>query len=152
MFSFIAATSFFKRHEASTVAFYAYMSTKEANVGPHHTLIFDHIETNIGNGYNGHAGVFIAPLNGVYMFFYTVFCERASYMSIEITVNSVARGVIFVDNEAAPNVYTGSTGVAVFTLNQGDDCFIRTHSTYASTGIIRSDPLMRTSFSGMKIG
>ena len=128
------------------------MSKNEVTTGPHHTLIFDHIETNIGNGYNGHAGVFIAPLNGVYMFFYTVFCERASYMSIEITVNSVARGVIFVDNEAAPNVYTGSTGVGVFVLNQGDDCFIRTHSTYPSTGSIQSDNVMRTSFSGVKIG
>ena len=128
------------------------MSKDEVNIGPHHTLIFDHIETNIGNGYNGHTGVFIAPLNGVYMFFYTVFCDRASYTSTEITVNSVARGAIFVDNQATPSAYTGSTGVAVFTLNQGDDCFIRTHSTYASKGIIRSDSLMRTSFSGVKIG
>jgi len=149
---FIADTRLLKADEASTVAFYTYMSKNEVNTGPHHTLIFDHIETNIGNGYNGHTGVFIAPLNGVYMFFYTVFCEHAGYTSIEITVNSVARGAIFVDNQASPSVYTGSTGVAVFVLNQGDDCFIRTHSTYASAGIIRSDPLMRTSFSGVKIG
>ena len=127
------------------------MSKNEVNTGPHHTLIFDHIETNIGNGYNGHTGIFIAPLNGVYMFFYTTFGTHPSYMSIEITVNSVARGVIFVDNQAAPSVYTGSTGVAVFVLNQGDDCFIRTHSTYSSTGSIRSDNLMRTCFSGVKI-
>ena len=85
------------------------------------------------------------------MFFYTTFGTHPSYMSIEITVNSVARGVIFVDNQAAPNVYTGSTGVAVFVLSQGDDCFIRTHSTYSSTGSIRSGNLMRTSFSGVKI-
>jgi len=124
VFLFIAAARFFKRQETSTVAFYAYMSKHEINIGPHHTLIFDHIETNIGNGYNGHTGAFIAPLNGVYMFFYTVFGDHPSYMSIEITVNSVARGVIFVDNQASPSVYTGSTGVAVFVLNQGDDlCF-----------------------------
>jgi hypothetical protein len=55
---------------------------------------------------------------------------KPSSMSIEITVNSIARGVIYVDNRVAPAVYTGSTGVAVFALNQGDDCFIRTHSTY----------------------
>ena len=127
------------------------MSKNEVNTGPHHTLIFDHIETNIGNGYNGNTGIFIAPLNGVYMFFYTTFGTHPSYMSIEITVNSVARGVIFVDNQAAPSVYTGYTGVAVFVLNQGDDCFIRTHSTYSSTGSIRSDNLMRTCFSGVKI-
>ena len=128
------------------------MSKNEVNIGPHHTLIFDHIETNIGNGYNGHTGAFIAPLNGVYMFFYTVFCDNPSFMSIEITVNGVSRGVIFVDNEAAPRVFTGSTGVAVFVLNQGDDCFIRTHSAYQSTGNINSYELMRTSFSGVKIG
>ena len=86
------------------------------------------------------------------MFFYTAFGTHLSYMSIEITVNSVSRGAIYVVNQAAPSSYTASTDVAVFVLNQGDDCFIRTHSTYASTGIIRSDPLMRTSFSGMKIG
>ena len=128
------------------------MSKPEVNIGPHDTIIFDHIETNLGNGYNGHIGAFIAPINRVYMFFYTVFGTRASRMSIEITVNTVARGAIFVDNVAAPSAYTGSTGVAVFVLNQGDDCFIRTQSTYASTGSINSNYLMRASFSGVKIG
>ena len=128
------------------------MSKNEVNIGPHHTLIFDYIETNIGNGYNGHTGAFIAPINGVYMFFYTVFGAYPSSMSIEITVNSIARGAIFVDNEAAPSVFTGSTGVAVFILNQGDDCFIRTHSYYNPTGSIISSNLMHASFSGVKIG
>ena len=128
------------------------MSKDEASIGPHHTLIFDHIETNIGNGYNGHTGAFIAPHNGVYLFFYTVFGTHPSYISIEITVNGFARGAIFVDNQAAPSVYTGSTGVAVFALSQGNDCFIRTHSTYASSGSIHSTPVIRTSFSGVKIG
>ena len=136
----------------STVALYAYMSKDELNIGPHDTLIFDHIETNIGNGYNGHTGVFIAPINGVYMFFYTVFGRHPSDMSIEITVNGVAHGDIFVDNRAEPSVFTGSTGVAIFILNQGDDCFIRTHSTYNPTGSIESDDVLRTSFSGVKIG
>ena len=127
------------------------MSGKEIDIGPHHTLIFDHIETNIGNSYNGHTGAFIAPINGLYMFFYTVFGEHPSYMSIEITVNSVARGAIFVDNRATPYHNTGSTGVAVFVLSQGDDCFMRTQSTYPSTGNINSNYMMRTSFSGVKI-
>ena len=152
MVFFIAAPRFFKRQEASTVAFYAYMSKNEVNIGPHHTLIFDHIETNIGNGYSGHTGAFIAPHNGVYLFFYTVVGTHPSYISIEITVNGVARGSIFVDNEATPSVFTGSTGVAVFALSQGNDCFIRTHSTYASSGSINSNDWMRTSFSGVKIG
>jgi hypothetical protein len=71
-------------------------------------------------------------------------------MSIEIIVNSVFRGAIYVENTATPSLYTGSTGVAVLIINQGDDCFIRTH--HNPGGSIRSDYLMRTSFSGMKIG
>ena len=85
------------------------------------------------------------------MFFYTAFGTHLSYMSIEITVNSVSRGAIYVVNQAAPSVYTASTDVAVFVLNQGDDCFTRTHSTYASAGSINSNDLMRTALSRVKI-
>ena len=86
------------------------------------------------------------------MFFYTVFGTHPSSMSIEITVNGVARGAIYVDNRATPYDYTGCTGVAVLPLNQGDDCFIRTHSTYNPTGSIVSGYWMHTSFSGVNIG
>jgi hypothetical protein len=82
------------------------------------------------------------------MFFYTVFGRHPSYMSIEITVNSVSCAAIFVDNQAA---YTWSTGVAVFAVNQGDDCFMRTHSTYASARSVNSNDLMRISLSRVKI-
>ena len=83
--------------------------------------------------------------------FIQFFCERAGYTSIEITVNNVVRGAIFVDNEAAPSAYSGTTCIAVFVLNQGEYCFIRTHSTYHSNGNINSNSEMRTSFSGVNI-
>ena len=47
------------------------------------------------------------------MFFYTVFGTHPSYISIEITVNSVVRGAIFVDNRGTLYDNTGSMGVAV---------------------------------------
>ena len=65
------------------------------------------------HSYNGHTGAFIAQINGVYMFFYTVFGTYPSYISIEITVNSVVRGAIFVDNRGTLYDNTGSMGVAV---------------------------------------
>ncbi|XP_063427733.1 uncharacterized protein LOC134711201 [Mytilus trossulus] len=135
-----------------TVAFYVWLSHSETKIGPHHTLLFDHIETNVGNCYNKHTGAFIAPIGGVYLFSYTVFSERQGYGSFEIVVNSASRGSIFVENGGAQSVYTGSTGVAVLLLNQGDACTIRTHSTYSSTGTIRSGNLMRTAFSGVIVG
>ncbi|CAC5409429.1 C1QL [Mytilus coruscus] len=136
----------------STVAFYVYLSHSETKIGPHHTLLFDHIETNVGNSYNKHTGAFIASMGGVYLFSYTVFSERHGYGSFEIVVNSASRGSIFVENSGSQSVYTGTTGVAVLLLNKGDACTIRTHSTYGSTGTIRSDELMRTTFSGVIVG
>ncbi|VDI19736.1 Hypothetical predicted protein [Mytilus galloprovincialis] len=114
----------------STVAFYVYLSHSETKIGPHHTLLFDHIETNVGN----------------------MFSERQGYGSFEIVVNSASRGSIFVENGGSQSVYTCTTGVAVLLLNQGDACTIRTHSTYPSTGTIRSGDFMRTSFSGVLVG
>ncbi|CAC5388308.1 unnamed protein product [Mytilus coruscus] len=138
----------------STVAFYAFLTHNEKNIGPHHSLIFDHVETNMGSNYNRYTGAFIVPTTGVYLLTYTVFMETQSYGSFEIAVNNVARGTVFVDNNTdAQNAYTGSTCVAILVLNQGDVCIVRTHSNYPNVrGSVRSDYLMRTSFSGAKIG
>ncbi|CAG2227876.1 unnamed protein product [Mytilus edulis] len=53
---------------ASRPAFYAYMSSSENNPGPHHTLIFNQVISNIGNGYNQFTGIFTAPSTGIYVF------------------------------------------------------------------------------------
>ena len=126
------------------------MSKNEQNTGPHHTLMFDFIETNVGNGYNNNTGVFTATEPGVYLFSYTIFPNTYLHASFEIVVNSVSRGAIFV-GPPTHQTYISSTGVAVFSLKTGDVCYIRTHSSYASSGTIRSDDLMRSSFSGVKI-
>ncbi|CAG2196056.1 unnamed protein product [Mytilus edulis] len=114
----------------------------------------DNTDTNLESSYNRYTGAFSVPITGVYLFTYTVFMEAFSYGSFEIAVNDVARGTIFVDNNThEQNAYTGSTGVAILVLNRGDACVIRTHSRYPHVkGSVRSDDLMRTSFSGARIG
>ncbi|XP_063411417.1 uncharacterized protein LOC134694342 [Mytilus trossulus] len=137
--------------ETNDVAFYAYMSKTEAII-PHHTLIFDHVETNIGHAYSQHSGAFTVPINGVYILSYTVFPNGSgSYASVELTVNSISRNKIFVDSSSTDNDHTGCTGFAVLALNQGDVCFVRLHPTYLSKGNIESGSLMRSSFSGVKV-
>ncbi|XP_063412607.1 complement C1q-like protein 4 [Mytilus trossulus] len=133
------------------VAFYAYLSKTEA-ISPHHTLIFDHVETNVGQAYNQHSGAFTVPISGVYMFSYTVFPNGAgSFASVELTVNSMPHGAIFVDSSSADGDFTGCTGFVVLALKQGDICLVRFHSTYQSAGKIESDSFMRSSFSGVKV-
>ncbi|CAG2255165.1 unnamed protein product [Mytilus edulis] len=121
--------------QPSTIAFYAYLSKNEYNIGTHHGLVFDAVITNYGNGYNKHIGAFVAP------------------QSVHILRNSDVVGDIFADMRGT-NVLTlsGSTGIVVVTMNKGDSASVRTSSTHPSSGAIISDSNMKTSFAGWKIG
>ena len=105
------------------------MTKNEHNTGPHHTLMFVSMETNVENGYNNNTGIFTAPEPGVYLIFYTIFPSTYLHAGFEIVVNSVSRGANFVV-PPTQQTYISSTDVAVFVLKTGDVCYIRTHSTY----------------------
>ncbi|CAG2195126.1 unnamed protein product [Mytilus edulis] len=139
--------------QSSTIAFYAYLSQNEYNIGTHHGLVFDAVVTNYGSGYNKHIGAFVAPQSGVYVLTLTIFPGRGTLTSVHILRNSDVVGDIFADMRGT-NVQTlsGSTGIVVVTMNKGDSASVRTSSTHQSTGMILSDPNMKTSFAGWKIG
>ncbi|XP_062615522.1 uncharacterized protein LOC134277218 [Saccostrea cucullata] len=103
------------------VAFYAYMSaTLPANVAtPQHVLIFDHVRTNIGNGYHPSTGVFIAPETGVYVFIWNFHNGGGSYHATQLMINSEEWGIIY--SHAASIAWTQSTGCVVAHVNKGDD-------------------------------
>ncbi|XP_022302313.2 uncharacterized protein LOC111110210 [Crassostrea virginica] len=128
------------------VAFYAYMSSYENSPSTHHTLIFDHEVTNVGNGYSKHSGIFTAPIEGIYVFSWTIFLSLPNQsMSIEITLNSQPVGASFVHGA---NDYATVSGNAVLYMQKDDVVFTRTHTTYVPHGSIRSDTIMRSAFSG----
>lgn len=53
---------------SDAIGFYAIMSKQTDNPGDVHTLIFDTVLTDVGNGYNRPTGVFTAPVCGLYAF------------------------------------------------------------------------------------
>jgi hypothetical protein len=57
------------------VAFSAYLTHLDTGpaIGTHREIVFDKIETNIGNGYDHFSGTFRAPSDGVYAFTWTIF-------------------------------------------------------------------------------
>nr|XP_022301773.1 uncharacterized protein LOC111109824 [Crassostrea virginica] len=130
----------------SVVAFYAYMSAYENTPSTHHTLIFDHEVTNVGNGYSKHSGIFTAPIEGIYVFSWTIFMSSpGEYMSIEITLNSQPVGASYLHSV---HDYATASGNVVLYMQKDDVVFTRTHTTYVPHGSIRSDNLMRSAFSG----
>ncbi|CAC5382406.1 unnamed protein product [Mytilus coruscus] len=123
-----------------TVAFYAIMSHDELNHGPHHTLAFDLVKTNIHNSYNHFTGAFNTPIHGVYGFIYTLRMPCGTSGTFEITKNDEVEGTIHVNvNGGCSGQFT--TGNIAVVLNVGDTVYVRTHSTLklAPTGKILSD-------------
>ena len=74
-------------NQEEPIAFYAYMSAPMSNIGGHHTLIFDVIKTNSGQGLHPTAGVFPAPKSGINVFTWTIRVFNNSYHGTELVVN-----------------------------------------------------------------
>ncbi|XP_062570591.1 uncharacterized protein LOC134232609 [Saccostrea cucullata] len=65
------------------VALHAYMSTDTASsLHEHHTLIFDTVKVNKGQGYHKDDGIFILPRSGVYVFASTVAEINGGFASV----------------------------------------------------------------------
>ena len=132
------------------VAFHAYMSHHEENVGHHQTIIFDQVVTNVGGNYNHHTGVFTSPSQGVYVFSWTLYCQTEGYFNSQLVANSNVVGALFCTAQGAGNI-RHITGVVVVEVNQGDAIFIRTHPTYIVEGKVYSTITSRSSFTGWKL-
>ncbi|XP_063411569.1 caprin-2-like [Mytilus trossulus] len=134
----------------SIVAFYAYMSKDELQPGQNHILVFDDVKTNVGLAFNKHNGMFTAPVNGVYVFIWTVVCGRHNFNFSQLVINSNPFGAILTDSDGVDDIHT-VTGSVVAELTQGDVVYIRTHPTDSIDGIIVSRADMHTSFNGWKL-
>ncbi|XP_076116413.1 uncharacterized protein LOC143083903 [Mytilus galloprovincialis] len=133
------------------IAFHAYLSKSEIDPGHHHTIIFDSVLTNSGNGYNKHSGTFIAPENGMYVFAYTVVGYPGSKMPVHLVVNSNIVGATAADSRSDTPYPSVSTVVVVY-LNQNDTCFLRTSPTTSYiVGNLYSSDWSRSSFSAWKL-
>ncbi|XP_063417129.1 collagen alpha-2(VIII) chain-like [Mytilus trossulus] len=133
------------------IAFHAYLSKTETDPGHHHTIIFDSVLANSGNGYNNHTGAFTAPLGGMYVFAFTVVGYFGTRMPVQLVVNSNIVGATAGDSLSS-TLYPSSSTVVVIHLNQNDACFLRTTTTTGwNVGNLYSSDWSRSSFSAWKL-
>lgn len=132
------------------VAFHAYLSHHEENVGQHLTIIFDQVVTDVGGNYNHHTGVFTSPNQGVYAFSWTLFCVGEGFFDSQLVANSNVVGALFCSGEGAIGI-RHTTGVVVININHGDVVFVKTHPTGGNKGKVYSTITSRSSFTGWKL-
>ena len=115
------------------------MSSGEVNPSKHHTLIFDVVKANAGNGYNKFSGLFTAPVSGLYALACSISMKgQGAFASYAIIKNAEIVGTFFVDAEL--NVeYRSSSMTVIVSLQVGDVLFVRTSSTYAPHGNVLSN-------------
>lgn len=143
--------SFSALDASDVVAFCAFMSTTEVSPSRHHILVFDDVKTNIGSAFNRISGMFTAPIDGTFVFTWTIFSDTLSYIISQIVVNTEAFTSMLTDSEQV-GVYHSSTGLIIVNLNRGDSVYIRTHPSELSHGNIYSGSIYgRPSFNGWKL-
>ena len=107
-----------------TVAFTATVTQRMTSTNGQ-TLVFPHIITNVGGGYNGNTGVFTAPRDGVYVFFCKITSHvNSSDMYFEFTLNGSAKTRNLVLGRSA-NPYRTSSNSIVLQLAHGDRVWIK---------------------------
>ncbi|XP_062606509.1 uncharacterized protein LOC134268291 [Saccostrea cucullata] len=133
------------------VAFCAYMTSKEISPSLHHVFVFDVVKTNIGSAYNRNSGIFTVPIDGTYVFTWSIFSDAHSYIFTQIVINSKALTGMITDSDEVGD-YHSTTGVIVATVDHGDLVYVRTHPTTLSHGNVLSSPLHgQPSFSGWRL-
>lgn len=124
------------------------MSTNtQANLRQHHTLIYDVVKVNRGQGYHQDDGIFTVPSSGVYVFAWTVAIQTHGWASVELAVNGVVFGSTFADGTASD--WEHGSGIVVVETHTGDHVYVRMQEN--GNGVVNSNARGRTSFSGWKL-
>ena len=110
-----------------TVAFFTTRTPRDQNLGANQNIIFDNVVTNIGNGYNLHQGVFVAPVAGTYVFFSTVLANNDGEAWVHIAVNGKNMANFYA--RGTDGRHDSGSQMIVVTLNQGDDVSVQSNST-----------------------
>ncbi|XP_017542757.1 complement C1q-like protein 2 [Pygocentrus nattereri] len=100
---------------------------RRGHIGPHSkdiTLVFKHVKTNIGEGFNSTTGVFTAPVRGVYFFAFNCFAGASKPMSSALFKNNVNVVSIW-DQPSSGDSEDNGFNAATLLLDPGDRVYIK---------------------------
>ena len=129
------------------VAFTASLSNTIPNLGSHQQIVFDHVITNVGNGYSTSHGHFTAPIRGVYVFFVVITNIPGHSSSVQLLKNGAMISQALAHGGSQNNqLHVTSTTTATVTLEQGDEVWVQNEGIYST--VEELDGYYWSSFSG----
>ncbi|XP_076467974.1 complement C1q-like protein 4 [Babylonia areolata] len=105
------------------------MSRYKINVGDNGPFIFDHVITNIGDSYNNNSGIFVAPCDGVYVFYF-IMCndDSAATINAGIVKDGEMLAVGTSDGLGAYNRFDDGSALVTTRLKEGDHIYVKRRS------------------------
>jgi hypothetical protein len=114
------------------------------HAGEHQNVVFDLVETNIGNGYNSHHGVFIAPVSGLYLIYSSILAAHGAEIWCQIVVNGVNKGSVYA--RGTDGRHDQGSQAILIQLQKGDDVAVQNHF---KDHAVYSDGDIYSTFSGV---
>lgn len=87
--------------------------------------MFPHVVTDKGNVYNRSTGKFIAPIDGIYVFFVAVNAYGSKQVYLEIVHNGSSKVRTLTHSSAS---HMTGTNMAVLQIDKGDSVWVNRHS------------------------
>ena len=81
------------------MAFYAYLTTEQTNLPVGHTVQYDGVGNNYGDGYDINTGIFTCPTSGLYLFAFFADSTKGAEVNLVLKVN----GEIYTNLIAQPS-------------------------------------------------
>lgn len=104
----------------SGVAFKASLTTSISG-GQKQTIIFDDVELNLGNAYNGHHGNFLVPVNGTYLFSIYMCSHPPHTIVLDLMRNGLTVGRLLAGD---PDYSNCNSNTYILQLTSGDDIYV----------------------------
>ncbi|XP_078698557.1 caprin-2-like [Branchiostoma floridae x Branchiostoma belcheri] len=124
----------------------AFSAARTTPLGPvyrsNEVIVFNHVFTNVGNGYDVATGKFTAPMDGVYVFMYNIHKNLASHgMRVALMHNGEIQ-VLAEDVSGDPHDMAGNS--VILQLTEGDGVWLELLQKQA----INSNKSRQSTFSG----
>lgn len=103
------------------VAFYAALTDHITHAGQLQNIPFDYVLTNIGDAYTAHAGLFTAPVSGIYVFSATVTSYPHHNALFSFLKNGSPVSHMHPHSNDDSPAYDTASQTIVLRLNKGDD-------------------------------
>lgn len=140
---FIAPGISRRQSNQATVAFSAGLTNRFLHAGKDQNIVFDSVQVNIGDGYNSHHGVFIAPVAGTYVFHSSILADNDREVWCRFSVNGVHGDAIYA--RGTDGRHDQGSQMIIAQLNQGEDVSVQ---NIAADDAIYGDGSIYSTFSG----